>query len=155
MAASRVTEIVRIGMQLAAFACDHGFAAAETIFALDGPEQRAEAEQRPRGLYLMHLVPMTLVVMPRNLGYAAANNAGAALARGKYLLLLNSHVVPDRPGWLAHLAAPRDADRKLGAAGPKLLFEDQSIQHAGLFFARGTEAEATCTTHAGTTRSPR
>lgn len=165
MAASRVTEIVRIGhqpakpkvsvliplyrnlaflrAQLAAFACDHGWDTVETIFVLDSPEQRAEVEHLLRGLHLMHRVPMTLVVMPRNLGYAAANNAGAALARGKYLLLLNSDVVPDRPGWLARLTAPLDADRKLAAVGPKLLFEDQSIQHAGLFFARGTEAEAT------------
>lgn len=158
LAVPRVTEVVRFGKQytrpkfsvliplyknisflraqFAAFACDPGWREAETILVLDSPEQRAEVEHLLRGLHLMHGVPATLVVMPRNLGYAAANNAGAAVARGKFLLLLNSDVVPDAPGWLKHLAAPLLADRKLGVTGPKLLFEDASIQHAGLLFAR-------------------
>lgn len=158
LAVPRVTEIVRFGQQparpkfsvliplyknlsflraqFAAFACDPGWREAETILVLDSPEQRAEAEHLLRGLHLVHGVPATLVVMPRNLGYAAANNAGAAVAHGKFLLLLNSDVVPDAPGWLARLAAPLSTDRKLGATGPKLLFEDASIQHAGLLFGR-------------------
>lgn len=121
--------------QVAAFACDPAWAECETIFVLDSPEQRAELEHLLRGLHLMHGLAFRLVVMPRNLGYAAANNAGALHARAPLLLLLNSDVLPDRPGWLAALSAPL-ADRRIGAAGPKLLFEDGSIQHAGLFFDR-------------------
>lgn len=119
--------------QLAAFASDPAWARVETIFVLDSPEQAAEAEHLLRGLHIMHGLPLVLAVLPRNLGYAAANNAGAALASAPLLLLLNSDVVPDAPGWLAPLAA---AARKAGAAGPKLLFDDGSIQHAGLTFAR-------------------
>jgi GT2 family glycosyltransferase len=73
--------------------------------------------------------------MPRNLGYSAANNAGAQEARGPVLLLLNSDVVPTAPGWLATLLEPF-ARPTIGATGPKLLFEDGSIQHAGLHFER-------------------
>jgi GT2 family glycosyltransferase len=119
--------------QLVAFASDPAWAKVETIFVLDSPEQAAEAEHLLRGLHIMHGMPLILAVLPRNLGYAAANNAGAALATAPLLLLLNSDVVPDAPGWLAPLAA---AARKSGAAGPKLLFDDGSIQHAGLTFAR-------------------
>jgi GT2 family glycosyltransferase len=119
--------------QVAAFAADPAWAKVETIFVLDSPEQAAEAEHLLRGLHIMHGLPLVLAVLPRNLGYAAANNAGAALASAPLLLLLNSDVVPDVPGWLAPLAA---AARKAGAAGPKLLFDDGSIQHAGLTFAR-------------------
>jgi GT2 family glycosyltransferase len=155
MGGDRATQVIRIGTpparpnvsvliplyrtlsflraQLACFACDPAWREVETIFVLDSPEQRAEVEHLLRGLSLMHGLPVTLVVMPRNLGYAAANNAGAAVARAKLLLLLNSDVVPDSPGWLAQLRAPL-SDRRIGAAGPKLLFEDSSIQHAGLFF---------------------
>jgi GT2 family glycosyltransferase len=119
--------------QVAAFASDPAWRDVETIFVLDSPEQAAEVEHLLRGLHLMHGLPLTLAVLPRNLGYAAANNEGARLASAPLLLLLNSDVVPDRPGWLEPLAA---ASRKSGVAGPKLLFDDGSIQHAGLTFAR-------------------
>ena len=125
-------------MQLAAFAADPEWREAETILVLDSPEQAAEVEHLLRGIALMHGLPLTLVVPPRNLGYAAANNLGAGVARGKMLLLLNSDVVPDQPGWLATLAAAAAAKGR-GAAGPKLLFEDGSIQHAGLYFERDGE----------------
>ncbi len=119
--------------QLASFAADPHWAKVETIVVLDSPEQAPEVEHLLRGLHIMHGLPLVLAVLPRNLGYAAANNVGASLALAPLLLLLNSDVVPDRPGWLAPLAA---AARRAGAAGPKLLFDDGSIQHAGLTFAR-------------------
>ena len=119
--------------QLAALAEDPECRRAELIFVLDSPEQRAEAEHLLRGLYAVHALPITLVVMPENLGYAAANNAGAAPgARGRLLLLLNSDVVPSRPGWLAQLRAELERP-EIGAVGPKLLFDDESMQHAGLY----------------------
>ncbi|MBK1661756.1 glycosyltransferase family 2 protein, partial [Paracraurococcus ruber] len=125
-------------VQLAAFAADPEWRRAETILVLDSPEQAAEVEHLLRGIQLMHGLPLTLVVPPRNLGYAAANNLGAGLARGRLLLLLNSDVIPDRPGWLGLLASAAAA-RGAGAAGPKLLFDDGSIQHAGLYFDRDAE----------------
>ena len=119
--------------QLAALAEDRDCRRAELLFVLDSPDQRVEAEHLLRGLYAMHAVPITLVIMPENLGYAAANNAGAARARGRFLLLLNSDVVPSCPGWLASLRAELERP-DIGAVGPKLLFDDESIQHAGLYF---------------------
>lgn len=118
--------------QLAAFAADPACRAAELIFALDSPEQHAEAEHLLRGLHLLHDLPVTLVTMPRNRGYAAATNEAARHATAQTLLLLNSDVVPLAPGWLTALQAGL---RGAGAAGPKLLFDDDSIQHAGLYFA--------------------
>ena len=73
--------------------------------------------------------------MPGNFGYAAACNAGARQASASVLLLLNSDVIPSGPGWLTTLMAPL-TDAKVTAVGPKLLFEDGSIQHAGLYFER-------------------
>src|SRR3546814_18523801 len=81
---------------------------------------------------------MTLAVRPANYGYAEANNDGAAIARGHYLALVNSDVIPTAPGWLPLLTNRLAADEYLGAVGPKLLFEDQSLQHAGMYF--GTDS---------------
>jgi GT2 family glycosyltransferase len=121
--------------QIAAFAEDPRCRRAEIVFVLDSPEQRGEAEHLLRGLHRLTGLAMALVVMPRNLGYAAATNAGAAVATAPLLLLLNSDVVPAGPGWLAAMLAPF-ARPAVAATGPKLLFEDTSIQHAGLYFER-------------------
>ena len=122
--------------QLGAFARDAQMRRAELIYVLDSPEQRAEVEHLLRGLARLHDLPLTLVVQAANGGYASACNAGAAVATAPVLLLLNSDVVPDVPGWLGLLLRRLSRDRRLAAVGPKLLFDDGSIQHAGLLFGR-------------------
>ena len=124
-----------IRFQLAALAEDPDCRRSQVIYILDSPEQRNEVEHLFRGLHRLTDLPVTLVVMPRNLGYAAANNTGARQAHAPFLLLLNSDVVPTEPGWLRKLLEPF-ARNAVGATGPKLLFEDGSIQHAGLHFER-------------------
>ena len=61
---------------------------------------------------------------------------------GRLLLLLNSDVLPDRPGWLEQMVSFYDARPDIGALGPKLLFEDDSIQHAGIYFEREADSGA-------------
>jgi GT2 family glycosyltransferase len=67
---------------------------------------------------------------PRNLGFGPANNQGAAMARGRYLLLLNSDAWV-RPGWLAPLIDVADADPAVSAVASKLLYPDGRLQEAG------------------------
>ena len=55
--------------------------------------------------------------MEHNAGFAAANNAGACLARGRLLLLLNSDVLPDEPGWLGRMRDFYDSTPDIGALG--------------------------------------
>jgi GT2 family glycosyltransferase len=122
--------------QIAAFASDPQILfRCEIIFVLDSPDQADVVEHMLTGLHLVYGIPITLAVMPRNGGYAIANNRGATLARGKALTLLNSDVIPIKAGWIGELV-DRLNDPVVGAVGPKLLFEDDSIQHAGLYFDR-------------------
>ena len=122
--------------QLGSFATDPEMAGAELIFVLDSPEQRADLVHFLSGLHQLYALPMTIMIMSGNFGYAAANNAGAAIARGKFLVLLNSDVVPEEAGWLGRLAAPLLRGKKVVASGARLLFDDHSLQHAGMRFAR-------------------
>lgn len=124
--------------QIAAFAVDHDLADVEILYVLDSPEQRDQVVHLLEGLHGLYGMPLTLVVMSGNFGYAAANNAGAAEASGRLLLLLNSDVVPAATGWFDAMAAAF-VDPKVGAAGAKLLFDDGSLQHAGLLFRRGRD----------------
>lgn len=122
--------------QLGAFAIDPVMTETEIIFVLDSPEQRAELVHFLSGLHQLYRLPLTILIMSANFGYAAANNAAAAVARGQLLLLLNSDVVPESPGWLPKLAAPLQKQKKVIASGARLLFDDQSLQHAGMRFTR-------------------
>src|SRR5579862_2839755 len=130
-------------LQIGAFAIDPEIRRdVELVYVLDSPEQRREVEHLLRGLNILTGLPLRLVVMSGNFGYAAANNTGVRAARGRHLMLLNSDVIPLAPGWLATLRAAleiQDGARRCGVVGPKLLFDDGSLQHAGLTFARDPE----------------
>ena len=87
----------------------------------------------------LYRFPLRLAVLNRSCGFAIANNLGASVARGRALLLCNSDVLPAGPGWLSRLLAFHDARAGIGAVGPKLLFENGSLQHAGMEFRRTPE----------------
>ena len=127
-----------LGFQQAAFACDPQFADVEVIYVLDSPEQAEFLEGRLRGEQLIYGRPTTMVVHVANLGFAAAVNTGARVARGRDLVLLNSDVVPDEPGWLDPLLAALDRPG-VGAVGPQLLYFDDSLQFAGMYFDRSSD----------------
>lgn len=129
----RVLDFLRF--QIAAFAIDPMISQVELIYVLDSPEQREEVEHLLLGLHALYGVPMTLLVQSGNYGFSSACNTGGRAARAPATLFLNSDVIPDRPGWLAPMAAELTSPR-VGAVGPKLLFDDQSLQHAGMFFQR-------------------
>lgn len=125
--------------QLAQFVHDPELRDAELIYVLDSPEHRDGFLDLAMRNHQLYRLSFRVVLMKRNGGFSAANNAGAGHARGRLLLLLNSDVLPAAPGWLGRLAAFHDATPGIGAVGPKLLYEDDSIQHAGLFFTREDE----------------
>ncbi|MFN2461335.1 MAG: glycosyltransferase [Candidatus Velthaea sp.] len=69
----------------------------------------------------------------RNLGFAAACNQGARAARGRYVVHLNNDTEP-LAGWLASMLA-RFADPGVGVVGARLLFPNDTLQHAGVVLA--------------------
>ena len=62
-----------------------------------------------------------------NVGFARANNQAAAIARGKYLLLLNSDAAL-LPGALVTLVDLAESNPQLAAAGPRLIYPDGRFQ---------------------------
>ena len=122
--------------QLAQFASDPELSEAEVIYVLDSPELSDATLAEAARLFELYRIPFRLATLSGNGGFAVANNRGASLANGRLLLLLNSDVLPASPGWLGRLAALHDATPRIGALGPKLLFEDDTLQHAGMYFRR-------------------
>jgi GT2 family glycosyltransferase len=122
--------------QLAQFASDRELSEADLIYVLDSPELSEATLAEAARLFELYPVPFRVATLSRNGGFAVANNLGASLAEGRLLLLLNSDVLPAAPRWLGRLAGIHQATPRIGALGPKLLFEDDSLQHAGLYFRR-------------------
>jgi GT2 family glycosyltransferase len=120
--------------QLSAFARDPEMAGADLIYVIDDPAIRDATVRLARDISPLWPVPFRVIDPGTNLGYAGANNLAASRGRGDLLLLLNSDVLPDRPGWLGRLDAKLDALPRCGVLAPRLLFEDGSIQHDGITF---------------------
>jgi GT2 family glycosyltransferase len=122
--------------QMAQFADDPEFQSVELIYVVDDPAIFDEFRSICSDLYGIYQVPFVLAFPGANLGFAGANNFGAEIARGQYLLLMNSDVMPKRPGWLGDLLRIYKSLRAPGLLGAKLLYEDGSVQHAGIGFRR-------------------
>jgi GT2 family glycosyltransferase len=125
-----------ISVQCAMMARDVTMQSCEIIYVLDSPWQEALVQEKLRDLSMLYGLPLTLVVMQHNSGYAAATHLGVAQASGEYLVLMNSDVFPCGNGWAQRMAEVYDATPDIGVLAPKLLYEDDSIQHAGMFFAK-------------------
>jgi GT2 family glycosyltransferase len=122
--------------QLAQFVRDPEVCRADLVYVLDSPELADALHARALQLSRLYRVPYRIAYLRSNVGYAGATNAGVEQARGRLLVLLNSDVLPDRPGWLGQMAAFYMKNPRLGALGPKLVYEDETLQHAGMYFAR-------------------
>ena len=127
--------------QMAHWASDPQMPGEDLIYVLDSPKDAERLDERARGLYSIYGIPFRIAVMKGNAGFAGANNCAAGLARADKLLLLNSDVVPDTAGWLGRMSAFYDATPNIGALGPKLLYEDDSLQHAGMYFHRTPDSD--------------
>ncbi|HEY2846602.1 MAG TPA: glycosyltransferase, partial [Pyrinomonadaceae bacterium] len=73
---------------------------------------------------------LTIVSNEENRGFVDSCNAGAAAARGKYIVFLNNDTVV-LPRWLDALVETAEADEDVGAVGSMFLYPDGRIQEAG------------------------
>ena len=72
----------------------------------------------------------------KEFNYSAINNYGARYANGEYLLFLNNDVTVITEGWLTEMLGMCQR-REVGAVGVKLLYPDDTIQHAGCVIGIG------------------
>ncbi len=127
--------------QFLQFSTDPDFAGVELVYVLDSVEQKDELAAKARELFALYGLPFKVVNLTAGAGFAGANRHGIEASTAPQLLLLNSDVIPDRPGWLTAMREFYEGQEGIGALGPKLLYEDDSLQHAGLYFHRAPGAE--------------
>jgi len=69
--------------------------------------------------------------------WSAMNNRAAEAAQGDVLVLLNNDIDVIDPGWLAELVG-QALRPEVGAVGAKLLYPDDTVQHAGMTLGNGS-----------------
>ncbi|MBU5481072.1 glycosyltransferase family 2 protein [Blautia sp. MSJ-19] len=72
----------------------------------------------------------------KEFNYSAINNYGVRHAKGEYLLFLNNDVTVITEGWLTEMLGMCQR-KEVGAVGVKLLYPDNTIQHAGCVIGIG------------------
>lgn len=112
---------------------------AEIIYVIDDPALVGSFTNLARELFRIYKVPFKWVFGGVNRGFSAANNLGAKYARAPYLNFLNSDAFPQKQGWLKALVETIQKNKNIGVVSPRLVFADNSIQHAGMEFLRRDE----------------
>ncbi len=74
---------------------------------------------------------LNVIINEKNEGFAKANNLAASKAKGSNLVFLNNDTEVQN-GWLEALLKISENDNSIGAVGSKLLYTDNTIQHAGV-----------------------
>ena len=74
----------------------------------------------------VHVIPYD-----KDFNYSEANNIAAKQAKGEYLLFLNNDTEVTQENWLDVMMSYAQRD-EVGIVGPRLLFPNNTIQHAGV-----------------------
>jgi GT2 family glycosyltransferase len=82
---------------------------------------------------------LTVVTHRENLGFGASCNDGASPSAGEFLVFLNNDTVP-LPGWLDALVAYAERHPRAAVVGSRLLYANDTIQHAGVVFSADGKA---------------
>ncbi len=77
-----------------------------------------------------------LIRWKKEFNYSAINNYGVRHAKGDYLLFLNNDVTVITPGWIKEMLGVCQRP-EVGAVGVKLIYPDNTIQHAGCVIGIG------------------
>lgn len=102
----------------------HPSAIAAEIIVVDDCSSDATAETLPQ------IEGLRYQRNAENLGFIGACNAGAAAARGEYLVFLNNDTAV-QPGWLDALIETFETQDRVGLVGAKLIYPDGRLQEAG------------------------
>lgn len=108
------------------------------IIIIDNHSDEAEAMQYLKSLNTYDNIHVIAYNKPFN--YSAANNIGAQHAKGEFLLLLNNDTEVLHENWLDLLLSYGQRE-DIGIVGPRLIYPNQTIQHAGVIIGINSYAD--------------
>ena len=123
-------------LQAALFSAAPAAADYEYLYVSNSPELAEQLQREARLAAQVYGLAITLVFLPGNAGFGAANNAAVSHAASSRILILNPDVFPRSPDWATQHAQlidalPAEQTRLFGAP---LFYDDGALMHAGMFF---------------------
>lgn len=108
----------------------------EFIYVSNSPEMSETLLREAQCASLIYGLPITIVILPGNAGFGAANNAAARVARSDRLLIVNPDVFPRDRDWAKKhtellSSVPPQQSRIFGVP---LYYDDGSLMHGGMYF---------------------
>jgi GT2 family glycosyltransferase len=123
-------------LQNALFAGRPGIEDYEFVYVSNSPELAEQLMRDARIATMAYGHDLTLVLLPGNAGFGAANNAAVAHAESGRVLIVNPDVFPFDQDWAARhsnlLAELPAAQTRL--FGAPLYYDDGSLMHGGMYF---------------------
>ena len=119
----------------------------EFIYVSNSPELTEALQKEARIADLIYGQSLTLVTLPGNAGFSAANNVAASFARSDRIVFINPDVFPRDDSWArvhADIVASRPRN-ETALFGAPLYYDDGSLMHGGMYFDvdRGISVTAT------------
>jgi GT2 family glycosyltransferase len=122
-------------LQSALFAGKPGIEDYEWIFVCNSPELSERLLKEARINRAIYGLDQTLVLLPGNAGFGAANNVGVKYSRSDRVLIVNPDVFPMQPDWAArHTALTEEVSDRTKLFGVPLFYDDGSLMHGGIYF---------------------
>ncbi|HZP21065.1 MAG TPA: hypothetical protein VFB16_12760 [Bauldia sp.] len=122
-------------LQAALFSGLPGIEDYEFIYVSNSPELAEQLGRDARIAAAAYGLPLTLVLLPGNAGFGAANNAAVEVAESDRCLIVNPDVFPRDRDWAArHSALIESSAEGTQLFGVPLYYDDGSLMHAGMYF---------------------
>jgi GT2 family glycosyltransferase len=124
-------------LQNALFSGGSGFSDYELIYVSNSPEMAERLLKEAHAAYHVYGIPQTVVLLPGNAGFGAANNVAVQYARsGNRIIILNPDVFPRDQDWAQKhtqvIGNLPSAQTRL--FGVPLYYDDGSLMHGGMYF---------------------
>jgi GT2 family glycosyltransferase len=108
----------------------------EFIYVSNSPEMAETLLREAHYASLIYGLPISIVILPGNAGFGAANNVAARIARSDRLVVMNPDVFPRDRDWAKKhtdvlSSAPGEQSRLFGVP---LYYDDGSLMHGGMYF---------------------
>jgi GT2 family glycosyltransferase len=130
-------------LQAALFSGRPGMEDYEFIYVSNSPELAETLVNEARNARLAYGQELTLVLLPGNAGFGAANNLAIQHARSDRVLIVNPDVFPKDADWAArHTALVEAGGPGTRLFGVPLYYDDGSLMHGGMFFELDTGLSA-------------